>query len=182
MSKEAHDLVDLLLCRLKCLVCPTVTTMERVAFYLFHSLQSYYSPDGHMKALDLTPPNLQHFLGAFRLLHQVYPYIRIAHFTANQSILEVGHRSGNNNYNRSIRIIDFDIIEGLQWPPLMEAIRNTDIEIDHLRITGIKWDVNYDSLLFSSCRDIGKRLLEYANSVGILLMFRSPAQSKSTKP
>eukprot|EP01018_Ginkgo_biloba_P027725 Gb_26657 [translate_table: standard] len=182
MSKEAHDLVDLLLCRLRCLVCPTVTTMERVAFYLFHSFQSYYSPDGHMKALDLTPPNLQHhFLGAFRLLHEVYPYIRMAHFTANQNILKA-LQSGNNNYNRSIRIIDFDIMEGLQWPPLMEAIRKADIEIDHLRIKGIKWDMNYDSLLFFSCRDIGKRLLEYANSVGILLIFRSPAQSESTKP
>eukprot|EP01018_Ginkgo_biloba_P027721 Gb_26656 [translate_table: standard] len=172
ISKEAHDLVHILLCRLRYLVCPTGTTIERVGFYLFHSLQSYYSPDGHMKALDLTPPNAQHhFLGAFRLLHQVYPYIRIAHFTANQSILEALLNTGNNNYSRSIHIIDFDIMEGLQWPPLMEAIRNTDIEIDHLRITAIKWDMNYDSLLFSSCRDTGKRLLEYANSVGIPFSF-----------
>eukprot|EP01018_Ginkgo_biloba_P027722 Gb_26659 [translate_table: standard] len=172
ISKEAHDLVDILLCRLRYLVCPTGTTVERVAYYLFHSLQSYCYSDGRLNNLDFAPPNAQHhFLGAFRLLHQVYPYIRIAHFTANQSILEAVLGTGNNFYSRSIHIIDFDIMEGLQWPPLMEAIVNADIEIDHLRITAIKWDTNYDSLLFSSCRDTGKRLLEYANSVGIPFSF-----------
>ncbi|MBA0708534.1 hypothetical protein Golax_023642 [Gossypium laxum] len=58
-------------------------------------------------------PSLQ---SCYLSLNQITPFIRFAHLTANQAILEaiqVGQQC--------IHIIDFDIMHGVQWPPLMQA-------------------------------------------------------------
>ncbi|GLJ10543.1 hypothetical protein SUGI_0130130 [Cryptomeria japonica] len=181
ISDGAHDLVEAILCRLKELVSPTGTTMERVSYYLTQSLEQrlYCSVGGdgmeeHMfKVLKSTKdPN---YLGAFRLLNQVYPYIRFAHFTANQSILEAIPAQA-----QGLHILDFDIMEGLQWPPLMEALKSEKYKIRHLKITAVKWD-NDDhdhgggsglgQVSFSG-KETGRRLSEYACSLGIPFSFQ----------
>lgn len=52
-------------------------------------------------------------------LNQITPFIRFCHLTANQAILEAIDES---HHNHNTHILDFDIIQGLQWPPLMQAI------------------------------------------------------------
>ena len=173
MSQEAQDLVEVILCRLRELVSPTGSTMERVAYYLFDALlHSNVNSFAHLGPSDKITK--EHFLGALELLHMAYPYIRIPHFTANECILEAVVASGGANVG--IHIIDFDIMEGTQWPPLMDALRNNrKYDVGHLRITAIKWaedeDEDEDECLLHSGHT-GRRLTEYAVSVGIQFWFQ----------
>jgi hypothetical protein len=168
MSQGAEDLVEVILCRLRGLVSSTGTTMERVAYYLFDALLR-----SNVNSLAHLEPNCkstnEHFLGALNLLHTAYPYIRIPHFTANECILEAVAAAGGAS-NMGIHIIDFDIMEGMQWPPLMETLRNNDV--GHLRITAIKWadEEEEECLLYSG--HTGRRLSEYASSAGIPFSFQ----------
>ena len=67
------------------------------------------------------------------------------------------------------------LLRSMQWPPLMEALRsNGNYDgTNYLRITAIKWaDHNNDDqcLLYSS--HTGRRLSEYASSVGMPFLFQ----------
>ncbi|GLJ48433.1 hypothetical protein SUGI_1022310 [Cryptomeria japonica] len=66
-------------------------------------------------------------------------------------------------------IIDFDIREGLQWPPLMEALKSEATKLRGLRLTAIKWHDDDDEQF--SCNNTGRRLSEYASSLGIPFSF-----------
>ncbi|OAY51299.1 scarecrow-like protein 18 [Manihot esculenta] len=96
-------------------------------------------------------------------LNQITPFIRFSHLTANQAILEaieVGQRA--------IHIIDFDIMHGVQWPPLMQALAerssNTLYPPPALRITGTGHDLN-------TLNRTGDRLLKFAQSLGLKFQF-----------
>ncbi|CAK7324237.1 unnamed protein product [Dovyalis caffra] len=96
-------------------------------------------------------------------LNQITPFIRFSHLTANQAILEaiqVGQRA--------IHIIDFDIMHGVQWPPLMQALAERSNNTIHpppmLRITGTGHDL---SILHRT----GDRLLKFAQSLGLRFQF-----------
>nr|TKS12521.1 scarecrow-like protein 18 [Populus alba] len=96
-------------------------------------------------------------------LNHITPFIRFCHLTANQAILEaiqVGQQA--------IHIIDFDIMHGVQWPPLMQALADRSNNTLHpppmLRITGTGHDLNI-------LQRTGDRLLKFAHSLGLGFQF-----------
>ncbi|KAJ6672909.1 hypothetical protein OIU85_014168 [Salix viminalis] len=97
-------------------------------------------------------------------LNKITPFIRFCHLTANQAILEsiqVGQEA--------IHIIDFDIMHGVQWPPLMQALAERSDNTLHqsppmLRITGTGQDLNV-------LHRTGDRLSKFAQSLGIRFHF-----------
>ncbi|KAJ6418859.1 hypothetical protein OIU84_002103 [Salix udensis] len=97
-------------------------------------------------------------------LNKITPFIRFCHLTANQAILEsiqVGQEA--------IHIIDFDIMHGVQWPPLMQALAERSENTLHqsppmLRITGTGQDLNV-------LHRTGDRLSKFAQSLGIRFHF-----------
>lgn len=102
---------------------------------------------------------------SYLTLNQITPFIRFSHLTANQAILEAIDQSHNlqNQHPHNIHILDFDIMHGVQWPPLMQAIA------DHhhpptLRITAT--GTNLDIL-----RRTGDRLSKFAHSLGLRFRF-----------
>ncbi|XP_030475994.2 protein SLENDER RICE1-LIKE 1-like [Syzygium oleosum] len=106
------------------------------------------------------------------LYHHFYeacPYLKFAHFTANQAILEAfdGHDC--------VHVIDFNLMHGLQWPALIQALALRAGGPPMLRLTGIgpPSPDGRDTL-----REIGLRLMELARSVNVRFAFRGVAASR----
>ncbi|WCJ29713.1 GRAS family transcription factor family protein [Euphorbia peplus] len=106
------------------------------------------------------------------LYHHFYeacPYLKFAHFTANQAILEAfeGHDC--------VHVVDFNLMHGLQWPALIQALALRPGGPPLLRLTGIgpPSPDGRDSL-----REIGLRLAELAGSVNVRFAFRGVAASR----
>ncbi|KAL4283658.1 hypothetical protein GQ457_16G004080 [Hibiscus cannabinus] len=106
------------------------------------------------------------------LYHHFYeacPYLKFAHFTANQAILEAfdGHDC--------VHVVDFNLMHGLQWPALIQALALRPGGPPLLRLTGIGPPPpdGRDTL-----REIGLRLAELARSVNVRFAFRGVAASR----
>ncbi|KAJ0442241.1 putative transcription factor GRAS family [Helianthus annuus] len=127
---------------------PLGGTMERVAFNLFHS--------GNQ--IDyIKQESTKNYKSAFKAFYECFPYGRFPHFAANSAILEA-----IMNDSRKVHIIDFDMGEGVQWPPMLEAIGKLKREI---KLTSIR--TNYaQSYSFEETKN---RLSDYANRCGLKL-------------
>nr|BAQ20609.1 GRAS-family protein 1 [Lygodium japonicum] len=101
--------------------------------------------------------------------YETCPYLKFAHFTANQAILEAfdGHKF--------VHVIDFNLMHGLQWPALIQALALRPGGPPHLRLTGIgpPQPDNKDVL-----QDIGMRLAEIAASVNVTFSFQGVVATK----
>ncbi|KAF9597968.1 hypothetical protein IFM89_023453 [Coptis chinensis] len=105
---------------------------------------------------DLVQHQLQ---SSYICLNQVTPFIRFSHLTANQAILEA--IEGQD----FIHILDFDtIMQGVQWPPLMQAIAGYSNPPSMIRITGTGHDLE-------SLGRTGQRLENFAKSLGLRFQF-----------
>ncbi|KAG2304549.1 hypothetical protein Bca52824_033200 [Brassica carinata] len=103
-------------------------------------------------------------------LNQLTPFIRFSHLTANQAILDA--TESNNNGNGALHILDLDISQGLQWPPLMQALAerssnpSSSTPPPSLRITGCGRDVTV-------LNRTGDRLTRFASSLGLQFQFHT---------
>uniref|UniRef100_A0ACD6AG98 Uncharacterized protein n=1 Tax=Avena sativa TaxID=4498 RepID=A0ACD6AG98_AVESA len=99
--------------------------------------------------------------GAYLSFNQIAPFLRFAHLTANQAILEAVEGA------RRVHILDLDAAHGVQWPPLLQAIaENADPALGppEVRITGAGAD--RDTLLRT-----GNRLRAFARSIHLPFQF-----------
>ncbi|XP_076945744.1 protein NODULATION SIGNALING PATHWAY 2-like [Bidens hawaiensis] len=110
--------------------------------------------------------SLKNFSKARRAFYEIFPYGRFAHFTANSTILE-----SIPNHVASIHIVDFDLCEGNQWPPVIEAIARMN---KSLIITSIKLDQDHDSH-FEQKR---WHLCNFARSFGLNLKVQETCMSQ----
>ncbi|XP_010925126.1 protein SLENDER RICE1-LIKE 1 [Elaeis guineensis] len=101
--------------------------------------------------------------------YEVSPYLKFAHFMANQAILEAF-----DGYDR-VHVIDFNLMDGLQWPALIQALALRAGGPPFLRLTGIgpPSPDGRDAL-----REVGLRLAELALSVRVRFAFRGVAASR----
>ncbi|NP_001315676.1 DELLA protein GAI-like [Malus domestica] len=138
----------------------------KVAGYFIDALsRRIFSPQSVGSAAGSTHENelLYHYF------YEACPYLKFAHFTANQAILEAFH--GHD----CVHVIDFNLMHGLQWPALIQALALRPGGPPLLRLTGIgpPSPDGRDSL-----REIGLRLAELARSVNVRFAFRGVAASR----
>ncbi|KAK6940648.1 Transcription factor GRAS [Dillenia turbinata] len=100
---------------------------------------------------------------AFQVFNNVSPFIKFAHFTSNQAILEAFHRRDR------VHIIDLDIMQGLQWPALFHILATRIEGPPHVRMTGM--GASKELLT-----ETGKQLSNFARRLGMSFEFHPIAK------
>ncbi|KAK4274037.1 hypothetical protein QN277_017329 [Acacia crassicarpa] len=170
-ANKSHDLARVILIRLNELVSPTDgSNMERLAAYFTEALQGLLegpqNNNHHNKHFIGSGPHREDhppldMLAAFQLLQDMSPYVKFGHFTANQAILEAVATE------RRVHIIDYDIMEGIQWASFIQALASkTDgLPGPHLRITALSRSGGGRRSI-ATVQETGRRLTAFAASVG----------------
>ncbi|KAI3915662.1 hypothetical protein MKX01_015487 [Papaver californicum] len=98
---------------------------------------------------------------SFQVFNNITPFIKFAHFTSIQAILEAFHKSDR------VHIIDLDIMQGLQWPALFHifATRNdSHNRPPFIRLTG--FGTSMEVLM-----ETGMQLSNFATRLGLSFEF-----------
>ncbi|CAL5048643.1 unnamed protein product [Urochloa decumbens] len=148
---------------------PRADASDRLAYHFARALalraDAAAAPPGHLlvpsssaSAAARPPPS-----GAYLAFNQIAPFLRFAHLTANQAILDAVEGA------RRIHILDLDAAHGVQWPPLLQAIAERAASPGsgpppEVRITGAGAD--RDTLLRT-----GSRLRAFARSIHLPFRF-----------
>ncbi|GAA0150856.1 hypothetical protein Leryth_004204 [Lithospermum erythrorhizon] len=122
------------------------------------SISSSSSSSSKSPFIVPSPSNSPEVLKIYQILYQACPYIKFAHFTANQAIFEAFEAE------ERVHVIDLDILQGYQWPAFMQALAARPGGPPFLRITGV--GPNSDSV-----RETGRCLTELANSLHVPFEF-----------
>ncbi|KAJ6754511.1 GRAS FAMILY PROTEIN RAM1 [Salix purpurea] len=89
------------------------------------------------------------------------PYVKFAHFTANQAIFEAFETE------ELVHVIDLDILQGYQWPAIMQALAARPGGAPFLRITGVGSSME-------NVKETGRCLAELAHSLHVPLEYLKP--------
>ncbi|KAL2610383.1 hypothetical protein R1flu_028956 [Riccia fluitans] len=163
------DLATAILTQLRELASPSGNTMQRVAACfcegLHYRIQGLRSADigNSLRSSSVEYQNVNDSLDAFQVLHEVSPYIKFGHFTANQAILE------SFEGEKRVHIIDYEILEGIQWPSLMQALACRPGGPPQLRVTALSRP--HVRRASAGTQETGKRLAEFAKTFNIPFSF-----------
>ncbi|KAF7116645.1 hypothetical protein RHSIM_RhsimUnG0020200 [Rhododendron simsii] len=101
----------------------------------------------------------------YKVLNDACPYSKFAHLTANQAILE------STQTAKKIHIVDFGIVQGVQWSALLQALATRpDGKPDLIRISGIPAKILGKSPS-AALHATGKRLSDFAKLLGLNFEF-----------
>ncbi|KAG1366726.1 scarecrow-like protein 4 [Cocos nucifera] len=139
---------------------------ERVAFYFAEALYSRLSvaAGGPYRKHPSSPPpsatsydsSTEDFTLCYKAFNDACPYSKFAHLTANQAILEATESASR------IHIIDFGIMQGVQWAALLQALATRPAgKPAKIRISGIPAPALGDSPA-ASLAITGNRLRNFA--------------------
>ncbi|KAF9609827.1 hypothetical protein IFM89_018769 [Coptis chinensis] len=140
-------------------------SVERVAFYFSEALYSRISAKAVKHLPMLFDTNSEELVLSYKALNDACPYSKFAHLTANQAILEATETATH------IHIVDFGIVQGLQWAALLQAFATrVSGKPSLVRISGIPAPALGKSPV-SSLVATGNRLREFAELLGLNIEF-----------
>ncbi|KAJ6795279.1 putative DELLA protein SLR1 [Iris pallida] len=160
IQQENYKAADALVKQISFLAASQGGAMRKVAGYFAEALarRIYRSHSRQDCGLDSTFSDIleMHF-------YESCPYLKFAHFTANQAILEAfaGHRK--------VHVIDFGMKQGMQWPALMQALALRPGGPPSFRLTGIgpPQPDNSDAL-----QQVGWKLAQLADTINVEFEYR----------
>ncbi|KAK7311333.1 hypothetical protein RJT34_09399 [Clitoria ternatea] len=166
VAKEEYMLARRYLHHLNRVVTPLGDSMQRVAACFTESLSARLATTLTTKSStsksnnSTLPSNSIEVLKIYQIVYQACPYVKFAHFTANQAIFEAFEGE------ERVHVIDLDILQGYQWPAFMQALAARPGGAPFLRITGV--GPNIDSV-----KETGHCLTELAHSLRIPFEFHA---------
>ncbi|XP_064965669.1 protein SCARECROW 2-like [Musa acuminata AAA Group] len=138
---------------------PFGTSAQRVAAYFSEAMSArLVSSCLGLYAPLPTVPHRHRLASAFQVFNGISPFVKFSHFTANQAIQEAFEREDR------VHIIDFDIMQGLQWPGLFHILASRPGGPPRVRLTGL--GSSMDAL-----EATGKRLSDFAETLGLPFEF-----------
>ncbi|EXB90878.1 hypothetical protein L484_011971 [Morus notabilis] len=152
------NLAEVLVKQINYLAISQAGAMRKVATYFAQALAR--------RIYRLYPENpLDHSLADFLQMHfyETCPYLKFAHFTANQAILEAFQGK------KRVHVIDFSMNQGMQWPALMQALALRPGGPPAFRLTGIGPPApdNSDHL-----QEVGWKLAQLAETIHVEFEYR----------
>ncbi|XP_021293090.1 DELLA protein GAIP-B-like [Herrania umbratica] len=132
--------------------------MRKVATYFAEALAR--------RIYRLYPQNpLDHSLSDVLHMHfyETCPYLKFAHFTANQAILEAFEGK------KRVHVIDFSMNQGMQWPALMQALALRVGGPPTFRLTGIGPPSHDNS---DHLQEVGWKLAQLAETIHVEFEYR----------
>ncbi|KDP41801.1 hypothetical protein JCGZ_26819 [Jatropha curcas] len=175
VAKEDYMLARKYLHHLNRVVSPLGDSMQRVASFFTEALSARLAatltakPNTNTNSTSSTkpfspyPPNSLEILKIYQILYQACPYVKFAHFTANQAIFEAFEAE------ERVHVIDLDILQGYQWPAFMQALAARPGGAPFLRITGVGSSIE-------SVRETGRCLTELAHSLHVPFEYHPVAE------
>ncbi|XP_010510882.1 PREDICTED: DELLA protein RGL2 isoform X1 [Camelina sativa] len=160
IQQDNLTLADALVKRVGTLAASQAGAMGKVATYFAQALARRiyrgYTADTDVSFEEVLQ---MHF-------YESCPYLKFAHFTANQAILEAVATS------RRVHVIDLGLNQGMQWPALMQALALRPGGPPLFRLTGVgpPQKENSDSL-----QQLGWRLAQFAQNLGVEFEFKGLA-------
>ncbi|KAL5978821.1 hypothetical protein ACLOJK_018716 [Asimina triloba] len=167
VSKEDYMSARRYLHHLNRVVSPIGDSMQRVAACftdalaarLTASITTIPTPSAS-KPFTSFPPTSFEILKIYQILYQACPYVKFAHFAANQAIFE------SFEGEERVHVIDLDILQGYQWPAFMQALAARPCGAPFIRITGVGTPLD-------SVKETGRRLTELASSLQVPFKFHA---------
>ncbi|KAL1803427.1 hypothetical protein ACET3Z_032074 [Daucus carota] len=95
--------------------------------------------------------------------YETCPYLKFAHFTANQAILEAFADK------KMVHVIDFSMKQGMQWPALMQALALRPSGPPSFRLTGIG-PPSHDGT--DHLQEVGWKLAQFAETIHVKFEYR----------
>ncbi|CAI0457846.1 unnamed protein product [Linum tenue] len=170
VAKEDYMLARKYLHHLNRVVTPLGDSMQRVAACFTEALSARLAATLATKPNTSTPRPFTPFtsssmeiLKIYQILYQACPYIKFAHFTANQAIFEAFESE------ERVHVIDLDILQGYQWPAFMQALAARPGGAPFLRITGVGSSPE-------CVRETGRCLTELAHSLHVPFEYHAVAE------
>lgn len=137
---------------------------ERVGYYFLEALYNRLLNQTE-KISVITDPTSEELPLCYRALIDACPYSKFAHLTANQAILEATENC------KSIHIIDFGIVQGVQWAAFLQALATRPSgKPEKVRISGIPaptFSKSPEAPLLAT----GKRLSDFSKLLGLNFQF-----------
>ncbi|CAN0927851.1 Protein NODULATION SIGNALING PATHWAY 2 [Linum grandiflorum] len=164
MEGDHMELAEVIMASVSEKVTPAGDSLERLAFNLSQDLR---------KEVDyIKQEALKNYEAAFRAFYQIFPYGRFAHFAANSAMIE-----SIPIVSESIHIFDFDIGEGVQWPPVIDALA-TMRNVKSVHLTAVtdwgemEMETDQSGPAMWNFEEVKRRLMDHSDRVGLKLEIR----------
>ncbi|MED6118577.1 GRAS protein [Stylosanthes scabra] len=148
--------------------------IQRLGAYMLEGLRARFESSGSLiyKALKCEQPTSKDLMTYMHVLYQICPYWKFAYISANVVIGEAMQNEAR------IHIIDFQIAQGTQWFLLIQALARRPGGPPFVSVTGVD-DSQSNHARGGGLHIVGKKLSEYANSLGVPFEFHSAAMCGS---